>query len=436
MTTNEYFDQEMHVLTAEAATGPRAFALAWDTPDEAERQRRDRKLYQLATGPKGVGFGIEPERFKAAWNACREAWKADPTAFLEQHLETGSWFSAAALLREDLPELRYVVEGFLPQGLCLLASPPKFGKSWLALQLCLAVSRGQPFLGMPARQATCLYLALEDGKQRLQRRCRTLLGRDTSLARTLYFETHALTLADGLLAYLESFAARHPDCRLVVVDTLQKVRGADSGQTGSAYAADYADMGALKAFADRLGLCLLLVHHLRKMTDDADPFNRIAGSNGIFGAADAALVLTRDKREDAQTVLDLTGRDVEDKRLVLRFDKAACRWQSLGTPAEAERAQLAADYAGDVLAATVRAGVDEHGGRWQTAAKGFIAACEGLVGYCPVSSGQALAKELDKRAPLLAERDGIRCEQQPRAGSGRVYLFTRAPGPAAPRSPF
>ena len=68
---------------------------------------------------------------------------------------------------------------------------------------------------------------------------------------------------------------------------------------------------------------------------------------------------------------------MEDKRLVLRFDKARCIWRSLGTPAEAERA--------------------------------------------------ALAKELDKLAPLLAERSGVRCEQQPRTGSGRVYLFIRLP---------
>ena len=287
MTTNDYFDSEMRVLTPDKALDPRSFALCWDTPDPEERRRRDKKLYALATGPKGTGFGIELETFKAVWYACRDAWKEDPVGFIERYVETGSWFSAQALMAEQLPELCYLVEGFLPQGLVLLASPPKYGKSWLALQLCLAVSRGEPFLGMPARQATCLYLALEDGKQRLQKRLTRLAGADAG-SRALYFETRASTIADGLLVYLESFVARHPDCRLVVIDTLQKVRG-ESACSSSAYAADYADIGALKAFADRMGLCLVLVHHLRKMSDDADPFNRIAGSNGIFGAADAAI---------------------------------------------------------------------------------------------------------------------------------------------------
>ena len=430
MTTNEYFDQEMRVLTAEGALKPRAFALCWDSPDAAERKRRMDKLCRLAVDERGQGgWGIPPERFQAALHACRDAWKADPVGFIEQNVETGSWFSSAALMAHPLPELYYLVEGFLPQGLVLLASPPKYGKSWLALQLCLAVSRGEPFLGMPARQATCLYLALEDGKQRLQKRLTRLAGADAG-SRALYFETRASTIADGLLVYLESFVARHPDCRLVVIDTLQKVRG-ESASSSSAYAADYADIGALKAFADRMGLCLVLVHHLRKMSDDADPFNRIAGSNGIFGAADAALVLTRAKREDAQTTLDLTGRDVEDKRLVLRFDKARCLWRSLGTPAEAERAALADGYDQDPLVRTVLAQLDERGGKWQTNAKGLMAACEALAGCCPVSSGQALAKELDKLAPLLAERSGVRCRILSSTHSGRQYAFGRASQPAA-----
>src|SRR5699024_12815416 len=137
--------------------------------------------------------------------AYRPASQYGATAIREQSLETDSWLSAAALMAQPLPELHCVVEGFLPQVLALLASPPKYGKSWLAMQLCLAVSQGEPFLGMPTRQATCLYLALEDGRQRLQKRLARLGGQG---GRTLYFETKAITLAEGLLAYLESFQAR------------------------------------------------------------------------------------------------------------------------------------------------------------------------------------------------------------------------------------
>ena len=431
MTTNEYFDQEMRVLSPDKALLPRSFALCWDTPDLDERRRRDQKLYHLAVDPLGSGgFALDAERFKAAWTACRAAWKEDPTAFLEQNLESGSWFSAACLMAQTLPELYYVVEGFLPQGLVVLASPPKYGKSWLALQLCLAVSQGEPFLGMPCHPSTCLYLALEDGKQRLQKRLARLDDQQLQ-NRSLYFETRAITLGEGLLLYLEGFVSQHPDCRLVVIDTLQKVRG--SGENSSSlYASDYTDMGHLKAFADRFGLCLVLVHHLRKMSDETDPFNRIAGSNGIFGAADAALVLTRAKREDPRTILDLAGRDVEEQRLVLRFDKASCRWHSLGAPDEAEEAVLAADYANDPLVKTILQQLEAGGGKWQTNAKGFLDACKAACGSCPVDTGQTLARRLDRLAPLLHARDGVLYQARLRGTAGRNYSFRKpdyAPAP-------
>ena len=92
MTTNDYFDSEMRTLTPDKALDPRSFALCWDTPDPEERRRRDKKLYALATGPKGTGFGIELETFKAVWYACRDAWKEDPVGFIERYVETGSWF--------------------------------------------------------------------------------------------------------------------------------------------------------------------------------------------------------------------------------------------------------------------------------------------------------------------------------------------------------
>ena len=298
MTDNVLFCAAVEKATRADILSARMFALCFDTDDRGERTVRLRYLRDRACGDYAPadnsmpGFGLAAERFEEARRRCYDAFQADPQGFIEGAVSDGLWQSAALLRAKKLEPVRYLVEGFLPQGLVLLASPPKYGKSWLALDLCCAVAGGTPFLGMPTRQAACLYMALEDGEQRLQRRLDTLLG-PAQTPQGLYYRTSASTLADGLLLELETFLQRHPDCGLVVVDTLQKVRGADTGQSGTLYAADYAVMGQLKEFADQHRLCLLLVHHLRKMSDDADPFNRIAGSNGIFGAADAAIVLTR-----------------------------------------------------------------------------------------------------------------------------------------------
>ena len=438
MTDNKAFVENVEHSCRESVLCAKNFALCWDAPDPGEQGVRLQFLRDLACGevqPRDrsmPGFGLAPERFDQARAHFYQQYQADPQGFIETHLSGGLWFSAACLMSEQLPELHYVVEGFLPQGLVLLASPPKYGKSWLALQLCLAVSAGQSFLGIPCRKAACLYLALEDGKQRLQKRLRRQLdGR--GIPRDLYLETHAASLGEGLQAQLELFLGRHPDCRLVVIDTLQKVRDNASDSRGSVYAADYADMGRLKAFADRFGLCLVLVHHLRKMSDDADPFNRIAGSNGIFGAADAALVLTRAKREDPRTTLDLTGRDVEERRLVLRFDKDSCLWESLGSAADVEAADLAANYPADPLVRTVLQQVEAGDGKWQTHAKGFLDACKAVCGSCPVDTGPALARRLGRLAPLLLARDGIACTVRRNGNAGRSYLFRAGTCPTEPQ---
>ena len=55
MTTNDYFDQEMRVMTPDKVLQPRAFALCWDTADQAERRRRDQKLYHLAVDARARG---------------------------------------------------------------------------------------------------------------------------------------------------------------------------------------------------------------------------------------------------------------------------------------------------------------------------------------------------------------------------------------------
>ena len=144
----------------------------------------------------------------------------------------------------------------------------------------------------------------------------------------------AAPIGQGLERQIEAQLAEHPHIRLVVLDTLQKVRCVSG--SGMSYSSDYEDAGALKALADRNGICLLVIHHLRKMADD-DPFNRLSGTNGLAGAADGTLILMRNKRQDGTATLYATGRDIEDVKEELEF--ADCRW-SRAVPQEQLRLTL------------------------------------------------------------------------------------------------
>ena len=140
--------------------------------------------------------------------------------------------TAADLQQKDLPPIKFIVDKLLSVGLNILASPPKYGKSWMVLALCLAVASGGRFLGHMTNQCGCLYLALEDSQRRLKTRMNKLLAGKTA-PRGFYFATMASPIDNGLFDELEDFLKKHPDTGLIVVDTLQRVRGASHGKEGA-----------------------------------------------------------------------------------------------------------------------------------------------------------------------------------------------------------
>lgn len=214
-----------------------------------------------------------------------------------------------------------VVEGLLYAGIYLFVGAPKVGKSFLMAELSYHVAAGMSLWGYPVHQGTVLYLALEDDHARLQHRLSRMFGVDG--CDELHFAIAARTLQDGIMEQLEVFVKEHPDTRMVIIDTLQKVREA-SGDHYS-YANDYELIAPLKAFSEHHNVCLLLVHHTRKM-ESSDCFDMISGTNGLLGAADGAFVMAKKKRTDSIATLDIVGRDQQDQKLTLLFDREKCVW--------------------------------------------------------------------------------------------------------------
>ncbi len=215
-----------------------------------------------------------------------------------------------------------VVDGFLYGGTYLFVGAPKVGKSFFMGQLAYHVAMGLPLWDYPVRKGTVLYLALEDDYARLQRRLSQMFGVES--ADNLYFATQAKTLKEGLDGELEEFVKHHTDARLIIIDTLQKVREV-GGETFS-YSNDYEIVTKLKAFSDKYGICLLVVHHTRKM-ESGDSFDMISGTNGLLGAADGAFIMQKKKRTDNTAVLDIVGRDQPDQELTIEFDREHCIWK-------------------------------------------------------------------------------------------------------------
>ena len=216
----------------------------------------------------------------------------------------------AALMSKPLQPVRFVVDTLLSQGLHILAGSPKVGKSWLALWLAVTVAKGEPVWGLAARQGTTLYLCLEDSMLRIQNR---LFEITEDAPDSVHFCTECATIGQGLEEQVDTFLAAHPDTVLVIIDTLQMVRPVHD----ATYANDYRDLSVLKRLADRHGIAILLIHHLRKEKAE-DVFHRISGTTAISGAVDSSFTLVEEKRGSGRARLTCVGRDIEYRELELR----------------------------------------------------------------------------------------------------------------------
>ena len=234
------------------------------------------------------------------------------------HLET---VSMTDLFDSVFQSRSSVIEGLLCRGMYLFVGAPKVGKSFLVTQIAYHVSKGIPLWDLPVHKGTVLYLALEDNLGRLQERLYRMFG--TAEDENLFLSISARQSGNGLEEQLTQFLQEHPDTSLIIIDTLQMIRS-DSGDNYS-YARDYQNIADLKSFADKHGICLIVVHHTRKQKAD-DAFDMISGTNGLMGAADGAFILRKEKRTSNSATLEVSGRDQPDQRLYLLRNEEKLSW--------------------------------------------------------------------------------------------------------------
>jgi len=232
----------------------------------------------------------------------------------------------------ELPKMNWIIPGIIPEGLTILAGKPKLGKSWLALNICLGITNGGFTLGkIRVSQYGALYLALEDTERRMQDRIKQLNIKPTGkLSISFNWRKGEAGAAD-----LDEWLTNHPEDKLVICDTLAKVREPANSRR-SIYDLDYECIGSLKKVADKHRAAVVVVHHVRKGESD-DPLEMVSGSTGLSGAADTILILNRGRGQvDAE--LFVTGRDVNEDTLALQKDPNA-GWTLLGDAAEYKQSE-------------------------------------------------------------------------------------------------
>jgi hypothetical protein len=253
-------------------------------------------------------------------------------------------YSDAELRVMELPPLKWVLPEILPEGLGILSGPPKSAKSAWAVALADSIGGGaDSFMGKQPDRGGVIYVDAENGPRRNQDRARTLFPKVAPGLRYVEPEPGWL-FDDSGMADIESemakMAADYP-VRLVVLDTLEKTvpqPKVDKGQKLDRYQSDTLRFGPLKRWANRHGVCLLLVHHgAKSAARTAQVFDSMSGSVGVTAGADSLLTLTAakgskvgDSDSDGKRLysLDITGKDVRECELAL--EREGWRWRFLG----------------------------------------------------------------------------------------------------------
>ena len=327
----------------------------------------------------------------------------DLNCFDENYLHTVSMTELYDTVYENRPP---IIDGLLYSGLYLFVGSPKIGKSFLMAQLAYHISTGTPIWNYKVSKGTVLYLALEDDYSRLQKRLYQMFGTDS--ADNLYLSVSASQLNDGLDKQLESFITKHTDTKLIIIDTLQKVREVSSDYS---YSNDYEIISSLKKCADNNKICMILVHHTRKQKSD-DSFDMISGTNGLLGAADGAFVLQKEKRTANAATLEISGRDQQDQKLYLNRNPDNLIWELERTETELWKEPP------EPLLQAISQKLSENSSAWQGSPTE-------LVSWLGVDmKPNALSLKLNINAARLFNEYGIRYSNR-HTHSGRVITLHR-----------
>jgi len=266
------------------------------------------------------------------WQQLTEAEKAD---LLSQYAARNPAMatplmveSFADLVRQDFPPQKFLVDGLIPAGqLVMLGGRGKAGKSWLVLQLIAAVDRGMPFLGKTTSRGKVLYLALEDGRRRLNQRPKILKWQPSPDVDIAFKVDKFDAGGQGLAHIRQAIADKGYD--LVVVDTLVKTLSGSADENNNTYMAaicnDLADM------AHDSGAAILIVHHTSKQLVE-NPFDALRGASAIRDAYDAGMMLVR-KHGEKEATLHAEARDFDMQDVTIKQVDGGAGWEYVGDAA-------------------------------------------------------------------------------------------------------
>ena len=335
--------------------------------------------------------------------------------------------NATALMEKDIPEpVVYVGVGdelpLLVEGTCILSAKPKLGKSWFALALCIAVAKGEDFLGYHTKQCSTLYLDLETSEALQQKRLRKMLQGEKPPEK-FYLDTETDSLENGFVDQIEYYLKEDPDIGVVVIDVFQIIRSVSKNTKETEYEHAYRDITPLNELAQKYHISIILVCHDRKAVDADDPFANILGSTGLQGAATQMIVMFK-KQKDDPIHISVKGKTI-DGLPDLNVELENAKWKIVDAmdSADRERAKLLEEF----RSSSIRQAVLEIARRnviWKGRCSSLVNEATGY-GVPVVAGAKEVGGFLHRHQGRFLQEDGIQIVIVDNGTGSKIYRISK-----------
>lgn len=224
------------------------------------------------------------------------------------------------LVAEDLPLPPEIIKGFLHQGLKgVLGSSSKARKTWILLNLGIAVSEGIPFWGRETIQSKVLYINFEIPRAFMRSRIAKLRG-CLGLKSTPNFHTWNLRgYAAPLWKLLEDFIRRvkREKYALVIIDPIYKSLGEreENAAEDVAQVCNEMERIAVEAFC----AVVYAAHFSKGNQAGKEAIDRISGSGVWARDADSLMIMTKHESDDCYTIETVLRNLPEQPPFVVRW---------------------------------------------------------------------------------------------------------------------
>lgn len=335
--------------------------------------------------------------------------------------------TAEDLMKRDIPEPKVMVgtDSELPllvEGTCILSAKPKLGKSWFALSLCLAIAKGEDFLGYKTTKKSTLYLDLETSEVIQKKRLKKILH-GKPVPKNFYLETEADVIGHGFVEQLEDYIKQDPELGVIIIDVFQMVRSPAKNFKETEYEHAYRDITPLNQLAQKHHISIILVCHDRKTVDPDDPFSNILGSTGLQGAVSQMIVMFKKKKTDPIHI-SVKGKTIDGLiDFNTKLDKAQWSIVEHVDAEDIENAQAEAEYEKSAVQEAIVTLVAKEGD-WSGRCSKIIerAAHYGVaVTESPKQVGWFIRKHLGR----FLKNDGILVSITNNGQGGKTYRFNK-----------